>query len=152
MRLLLTSFIAICLMLLQAWKTSKPITYNANSWSISVGKKVLLASWQNNEMGDTATLSILKIKSTDTLFAQRFLCGYNGNNSVSTLTVKNERNEAIAASIHTNKDMSYTAKMPLASIIKAISIQGKTIGIYFTIEDNNDLLSKPVLLGRLRLN
>jgi hypothetical protein len=135
-----------------SWTLSKPNLLNANSWGISIGKKEILASWKNNEMGDTAVLDRKKLKLSDTLFVQRYLCGYSGENSVTTVTIKNSQNEIITTSINKYNHGMFIAKMSLSYILSSPKIRDNQIlSVYFTIDSKTEKINQTVLLGRLKL-
>ncbi len=134
-----------------SWTIAKTNMLNSNSWGISIGKKDILASWKNNKMGDFASLSKKNLKLSDTLFVQRYLCGYDGNNSITTLTIKNSRNEIIKESVNKNNYMIFKAKMPLSDFLDSATINNKQILlVYFTIFSKIENLNQTVLLGRLK--
>lgn len=135
-----------------SWTTSKSILLNANSWGIIIGKKEILASWKNNEMGDTAVVDKKKLKQTDTLFVQRYLCGYSGQNSVTTLTIKNEQNEIIKEAIYKDSRLMFTAKMSVSDFLTSTKFRnGQILSVYFTIDSKTEKVNQTVLLGRLKL-
>ena len=135
-----------------SWTMSKSNLINTNSWGISIGKKEILASWKNNKMGDTATIDKKKLKLSDTLFVQRYLCGYNGQNSITTVTIKNSQNEIIRESINKDNQWMFTAKITLSDILNSPKIKdNQLVDIHFTIDSKTENINQTVLLGRLKL-
>lgn len=103
-------------------------------------------------MGDTAMLHKKKLKLSDTLFVQRYLCGYSGQNSITTLTIKNLQNEIIKECINKDNRLMFTAKMPLSEILNSPKINdNQIVTIYFTIDSKAENINETVLLGILRL-
>ncbi len=125
---------------------------NANSWSISIGEKELLASWLKNEMGDTITLKRIKLNGADTLVAERFLCGQSAEGLLVTLTIKNSKGETIAESSEMNEYLMFRCSLQVSEIIDSPKIKsGDVVGVYFEIRTVSDQQDYPVLLGNLKL-
>lgn len=144
---MISIFIIFC-----SWTMPNSNLFNANSWGISIGKKDLLASWKNNEMGDTAVLDKKKLKHTDTLFVQRYLCGQSGQNSLTTLTIKNEQNEIVKEAISNDSRLMFTAKMAVSDFLTSTKLgTGQMLSVYFTIDSKVGGINQTVLLGRLKL-
>jgi hypothetical protein len=135
-----------------SWTAFKPNLSNSNSWSISIGKKILLASWKNNKMGDTVIIDIKTLKSKDTLFVTQYLCGYDGRNSSTTLTIKDDRGQVIKESTSMNSQLMYSAKLSLTEIMASNKFTNNQIlNIYFSIYSKSDKINQTVLLGRLQV-
>ncbi|HEX6427141.1 MAG TPA: hypothetical protein VF008_05625 [Niastella sp.] len=135
-----------------SWTMNKPNLVNQNSWSISIGKKVVLASWQNNKLGDTAIIEKKKIKSIDTLFVSQYLCGYNGQNSFTTLTIKNDIGQVIKESTNKNNQLMYIARLSLTDMLTSNKFTNNQIlNIYCSIYNKADNINQTLLVGRLQL-
>lgn len=126
---------------------------NADSWSISIGQKNLLASWLNNEMGDTVTLTRIKLNGSDSLVASRYLCGQTAEGSITLLSVKTSDGELIAEGVNNNKYLHFTAKMRMSTIMYSPKIKsGDVVGVFFTIKHESDQGEDyTILLGHLKL-
>ncbi|MGN6647682.1 MAG: hypothetical protein ACTHJT_14265 [Cytophaga sp.] len=136
-----------------SWKADTHSDLNVNSWNISVGNKELLASWERNKMGDTAVFDQTKYLLTDTLFAERYLCGQLGKPAVTTLTIKNQKNEIIKEVVNSNYKWGFNAYIKLSDFVALNDFKsGEVIGIFLTIDmKNDDRLDETVLLGRLKI-
>ena len=142
-------FLSLALVSLTNERTHLP---NANSWSISIGEKELLASWLHNEMGDTVTLKRIKLNGADSLVARRYLCGQSAEGLLVTLTIKNSRGETIAESETMNEHLMFSGSLRVSEIMYSPKIQsGDVVGVYFTIRTVTDKQDYPVLLGNLKL-
>ncbi len=140
----------IILLSLCAWTSPKNTHFlNSNTWCIQIGGKDLI-TWTKNEMGDEVKLKLKSLKSTDILHVQRYLCGQTSENSITTLTIKNNFNKIIKEVTHKSSSMMFEADIPLKDFINQFW-NGQTISIYFTINSNTKALSDTVLLGRLKL-
>jgi hypothetical protein len=134
-----------------SWTISKTNLLNADSWGITIGKKEILGSWKNNEMGDIAMLDKKKLKLSDTLFVKRYLCGYSGQNAITTVTIKNSQNEIIKVSVNKDNKWMFTAKMPISDILNSPKIKDNQIlSVYFNIDSKTKEINQTVLLGRLK--
>jgi hypothetical protein len=103
-------------------------------------------------MGDFATLDKNKLKAADTLFVQRYLCGYSGQNAITTLTIKNAQNEILQESINHDNHFMFTGKMPISEILNSEKVKSdEYVAIYFTIDSKAEDVNEQVLLGSLRL-
>lgn len=140
-------------LVLSSWTVLNPRPLNANSWAITIGEKELLASWKGNIMGDTAIVKKGKVKSTDTLFVQRYLCGSSAENSICTLIIKNQQDEIVGRSTNNkNKGLTFIANMPLTDLLESSRLSNSNLlEIYFTIKKHSENIDQTVLLGRLRL-
>lgn len=105
-------------------------------------------------MGDTAILDLDKILSADTLFVNRYLCGYSGGqDAVSTIIIKNEKNEVLKESINRNNLWMYSAHMPMIDIVNSQKfIKSQSVSIFFAINSKKENLNQNVLLGVLKFN
>jgi len=102
-------------------------------------------------MGDTATIDKKKIKATDTLLVQRYLCGYSCQSCVTRVTIQNERDEVIAESKNEGNSFTFTGKIPVSDIIHSKAFNNsQVLAVYFTIKDKAENMDQTVLLGRLR--
>ena len=127
-------------------------TLNANSWCMRVGQNELLASWKNNQMGDTVLFDKTKFKSTDTLFAERYLCGFIRQPAVTTVTIKNQQNQIIKQVVSKGTQLGMTGYIPLSEIIILNGYKsGQTLGVFLTIDFKNKDFNETVLLGRLKI-
>jgi hypothetical protein len=130
----------------------KPHLPNANSWSISIGEKELLASWLDNEMGDTITLKKSDLNRTDNLVAKRYLCGQSAEGLLVTVTLKNSKGETIAESENMNEFLMFSGSLRVSEIMDSPRIKsGDVVGVYFEIRTISDQQDYPVLLGNLKL-
>lgn len=103
-------------------------------------------------MGDTVALNKKYLKSTDTLFAQQFLCGYSGQGSITTITIKDQQDKVIAASTSINNQMLFVAKVSVADILHAlVPDKEQMVSVYFTIDSREGTVNQTVLLGKLRI-
>ena len=133
------------------WTIPEHFNLNVDSWEIRIAHKRIL-DWQRNKIGDTAFVDKRKIRLTDTLFVQRYLCGQNGQNSVTTLTIENEKNEIIQQSTNTDNQFVFTASIPLATLLSsAKTTNAKIFNVRFGIHSQSHKLDQTVLLGRLCL-
>ncbi|WP_343632784.1 hypothetical protein [Fluviicola sp.] len=124
---------------------------NENSWAIGIGKKPLLASWLDNEMGDTLELKRTQLKDSDTLFAQRYLCGQTADNETVVLTVKNAIGETIAESADQDESLMFHADLPVHELLVSPKIKpGDVLAVYFTIKEYDEKEDYTVLLGYLK--
>ncbi len=122
---------------------------NANTWSIRIGKTEVM-NWQKNELGETAILKKNKLKLTDTLFTQRYLCGNTGGYSTTTLVIKNELSQTIKESIHKGDQFMYTAQISINDILTSSGFTyGQPISLFFSIDNKTGKISETVLLGKL---
>ncbi|WP_157446998.1 hypothetical protein [Cytophaga aurantiaca] len=140
-------------LIFSSWTTDTKDHLNANSWNISIGENVLLASWKNNKMGDVAIFDKTKFKSTDTLFAGRFICGSLGQPTVTTMEIKNYKNEVIKKVVNKNyRRWGTTAYVPLSQIVNLTDFKsGQTISIFLTIDFLDGESAQPMLLGSLKV-
>lgn len=136
-----------------SWTMDAYNDVNISSWNISIGKNVLLSSRGNNEMGDTAIFDKTKFRPTDTLFAERYLCGSLGQPAVTTLTIKNYKNEIIKEVI--NKDYQNWGTAGYIQLSQIINLNdfktGQTVGIFLAIDFLDGDSIQPVLLGNLKI-
>lgn len=137
---------------LSSWTNSNSGLLNTNSWSLSIGEKVLLASWKNHELGATVTVARTTIKLMDTLYVERYLCGQNGNESISILTIKDALGDTIAEFSHKNTNFHFSANAQLADIVKSPKYSdGMMMDLYFTIKASSMDRDETVLLARLQI-
>ena len=135
-----------------SWTMNKPKLVNSNSWSLSIGKKLLLASWKNDKMGDTVVIEKKKIKSLDTLFVTQYLCGYDGRNSSTTLTIKNVMGQVVRECTSKNNQVMYIAKLSLTDILNSNKfINNHVLNIYCSIYSKADNVNQTLLIGKLHL-
>lgn len=135
-----------------SWTEKRKNTLNINSWSIHIGKKEILASRKKKQMGETAIVDLKKIETTDTLFVQRYLCGYTGQNSNSTLTIKNQQNEIIHETVNKNNQLMFTAKMAMSNILSSKKFHPDIIlSVFFSIDSKSENLKQTVLIGKLKI-
>ena len=123
---------------------------NVDTWEMRIGRKQIL-NWQKNKIGDTVLIDKNKIGLTDTLFVQRYLCGQSGQNSTTTLTIKNEKNEIVQQSINTDNQFVFTGKISLATILSSDKLAGsKVLEVIFSIDSRPHKINETVVLGRLK--
>ncbi len=139
------------LLIFCSWIIVKERALNINTWSVCIGKKYLLRSFEN-EMGDTVVLENKKIKLTDILFVHRFLCGYSGQEATSILTIKNEQNEVVAESAVKGSYFNFSAQLPVQNILTSNKYTSNQVfGIFFSIDSKAEEINETVLLGRMRI-
>ena len=144
------TLIILSLTIVSITKSNLP---NRDSWSIGIGEKVLMATWLDNEMGDTVALTRIKLKGSDTLIAERYLCGQTGGNAQSTITIKNSGGETIAESTNQNNGMMFGSRLAIREFLYSPKIKsGEVVGVYFSIKDESGKRDYTVLLGNLKLN
>jgi hypothetical protein len=135
-----------------SWTMNKPKLVRSNSWSLSIGKKLLLASWKNDKMGDTVVIEKKKIKSLDTLFVTQYLCGFNGRNSSTTLTIKNDMGQVVSQSTNKNSQVMCIAKLSLTDILNSNKFTNNDVlNIYCSIYSKADNINQTSLIGKLHL-
>lgn len=135
-----------------SWKVAVIKPTNANSWHLSIGKIAHWGSSKNNNMGDTLSLEKSKLKLTDTLIAERFICGSVGENFITTLTIKNNKDEMISTLSNYQNNFMFEASVPLEGILKLKQVKGRQLfNIYFTIKHKKQGQEETVLLARLLL-
>ncbi|RZJ65527.1 MAG: hypothetical protein EOO50_13350 [Flavobacterium sp.] len=123
---------------------------NSNSWSISIGKKEILASYKGNKMGDLATIETASVKPTDVLVAKRYLCGMSAQDATSTLIFKNSSNDIINETQNTDDGMTFFVRLPMAKILESPNFEKGIVDVYFVIDTKVKTEKKDaVLLGRL---
>jgi len=133
------------------WTIPKHSNLNVDTWEIRIGHKRIL-DWQKNQIGDTAFVDKRKIRPTDTLFVQRYLCGQSGQNSITTLTIENEKNEIIQQSTNTDNQFIFTASIPLAKLLSSSkTTNAKILNVRLGIHSQSHKLVQTLLLGRLCL-
>jgi hypothetical protein len=141
--------LAIMTILFCSWTINDVV--NTNSWVIRIGKKDLLSSAKNNKIGDTVLIDKKKIKLTDSLYAGMYLCGYSGQNSVTTLKIKDQQNKVIKEVINKNDQLTFSAKIPASEVFVLNSFNsGEIFSVFLSIESNSEEINQTYLLGRLR--
>jgi hypothetical protein len=139
------------LLLFTSWKIERPL--NSDTWYVKLGHRELL-TWQKNEVGDTATIDLIKLKTNDTLYVQQYFCGGSAENSVTILQLLNQDNQVIAETTN-NRDsfLFFTGSMALKDVLINDKIKkGEILSILFTIYQKKGNLNEKILLGRLKLN
>ncbi len=120
------------------WSFTKPeiIPPNTNTWNIKIGDSPIMATRLHNKMGDTGVVNVKKIGINDTLYAERYLCGYGGKgDDIATLTIKNLDNQIICESKNTRNIWSFDAKLPLSEILNSNKFKkGQMVKVYFTMD------------------
>ncbi|TND07177.1 MAG: hypothetical protein FD123_3322 [Bacteroidetes bacterium] len=125
--------------------------FNANSWSLDIGKKTLLSS-QKNQLGELAFLDKKKLNNRDTLQVSRYLCGASGTASRTTLFIRNEKNELIKMYEYRNSGLVFSAKAPVSDLLASADFKnGKAVSLYFGIDSKEDAYNDTVLIARLQL-
>jgi hypothetical protein len=87
------------------------------------------------------------------LFAERYLCGQLGKPAVTTLTMKNDKNEIIKEVINSNYKWGFNSYIKLSEFLALNDCRsGQVINIFLTIDmKNDDRLDESVLLGSLKI-
>lgn len=126
---------------------------NANSWSIAIGEKKLLASSQHHEMGDTITIKRITLNGADSLVASLYLCGQTAEGLLTGLTLKNSSGDIVSESTgQPNNGLMFIASMGVSEIKDSPKIKsGEVAGVYFTVKDYVENEDYTVLLCNLKL-
>jgi len=149
MRKYLVFLLFINCIVFTSWTLAKSHLLNANSWSISIGKKEVLASWKNNKMGDTAVLFKKNLNPSDTVFTEQFWCGYSGVKCTTKLTITNSDKQIIKESIV--KDNQWLSmQILLSDILNSQNIKNNGIAeVYFTVNNSEQNINQTAMLGVL---
>lgn len=124
---------------------------NANSWSISIGKKILLCSWKNNKMGDTAIVKLDKLKPADSLSVQEFWCGYDCRNCTTTLSIRDEKGKRIKQTTGKNGYRGPYGRMQLGPLLSSPEfLKGKVFDVFMDVEMGKEKYAHR-LIARIRV-
>lgn len=131
-------------------RTKTKSSFNANTWSITIGKTELL-SWMKHGIGAEASVKKSALRLSDTLHAQMYFCGSDAQHSTSVLTIKNSSDSLIASYPHKNTGLGFEADAPLKGFLNQCS-PGETLQLYFSIFNaEQKALNRTLLLGKLKL-
>lgn len=126
---------------------------NADSWAVGINDKKLLASWLDHEMGDTLILKRSELKSTDTLFVQRYLCGQTAENTLTELTITNFHGEKISKTISENSGLMFRSDLEIDELLHSLDTRsGSVLGVHFTILDEKDIPGDNQLICYIRFD
>jgi hypothetical protein len=143
---LLFSFITIAFAMISS-TTSPKKQSNADTWAVGINSKELLASWLDNEIGDTLILKRSQLKDRDTLFIQRYLCGQTAENTMTYLLITNRHGERIAATIAANEGLMFRSYLEMYELLHSSQIRtGSVVGVHCAIIDEMDIQGEDELL------
>ncbi len=124
--------------------------YNTDSWSIYLDEQVLLASWNNNKMGDLKSIESKKYTSAKVLKVNRYLCGQSIELNTTIITIKTEDEQTVLKSSKTAESMGFSGEMNMNELFVApLFKKGIPLKVYFTILNQKGEIIQTYLMGKV---